>query len=71
MFSLQVGGLFLFFLRSFTVVLLYAALITKDECKACCAVEHPFGAIYFWTKNGLNLVQGTKQGVTTPKSLQL
>lgn len=60
-----------FFFKSLTVVFLSAALITKDECRACCAPEHPFGATYIWTKNGLNLVQGTKEGVTTPKSLQL
>lgn len=68
MFSLQVS---VFFLKSFTVVLLSAALITKDECRACCALEHPFGAIYIWIKHGLSLVQGTKEGVTTAKSLQL
>jgi len=54
--------------KSFTVALLPTALFTKDECRDWCALQHAFGAIYIWTKNGLNLVQGTKRGVTPQRA---
>lgn len=37
-----------FFKRRFRVILLPDVLITEVECRTCCTLKHPFGAISLW-----------------------